>query len=363
MERLPTEADSAVVKDFLEMPCNRKRFDAFFPVCYRQTKRCLLYLQRRGFRLPLDNTDAPKAIDNLAIDVLGAFLRSDGNRPYHVVFDYYERKGIADFRNADADKLYHLFTVLLRGYVRQSLSRLRKQEDPQVTNLKRRFGDILKGAEYDIITNPNDKLEYISLAENRSQLRQDKPLLPYDDLLRIVETACSESANCRQWCKAILAAIDSESEFANQVRKHELISAVVTVNARYVELDGFQPTAIPTPKDSLIAAEIAGTRTETLDWLKIEVLPAFITRGRISEQTAGSFLTATERYLADLGDNGRVDAIPVYFREVMPEIDQKTYLNDYKYTFETIINKSVTDFRERLKKNPTIRKIGGYLFE
>ena len=69
---------------------------------------------------------------------------------------------------------------------------------------------------------------------------------------------------------------------------------------------------------------------------------------------------AAEEYLIDFFDGTGADAIPVYFREALPQVDPKEYPHKYKYVFETLINGAVEEMRRRLQESPIIRSLRHY---
>ena len=60
-------------------------------------------------------------------------------------------------------------------------------------------------------------------------------------------------------------------------------------------------------------------------------------------------MLAADYYLSDLIYSPGVDLLPVYFREVMPEQEHGDYLKDYKYIFETSMEKVKDNFINRIK--------------
>ncbi len=345
------DSDHEVVKRFLEEPRSRERFDAFFELCYRHILGFLGYLRARGFLLPIEQKSDRDPLSDLAIDVLGPFLQSSGNRPCVLVFDFFHRRGITDFKSADSVKLYDLFRSLLFGFTRQELSRLRKDADTQLDHLKRRFKDVLKGDEYTSFSTGNDRIEYIRLANVETDKHENRPMILYDRLTALVENAYHQSKSRKEWCRNIFNALNAEISVQNCLKKHELLSAVVTVNMKYVEVDALIPSYSQAADNGILKEAIEIAKKQTLAWLDKNVLRKFVQKDRITTEVADRFRDAAERYLSDLAHSPGVDLLPVYFREVMPENEHNRYLKDYKHIFETTIRKAEDDFKKRLRKN------------
>jgi len=348
-----------IIKAFLLSPLNRKAFDSFFGICYQSTVGYLRYLKAKGFQLPHELKAEGNPFGDLAIDLLGTFLHSNRDRPFPVIFGYFNKLGYAQPREADPDDLLHCFTVLLRGHIRQQLARLKVQQAPQVDHLKRRFKEILKDVRFKILPKSSGE-EWISLAQHCDDRREGRPPLLYNDLLQIVEKAYLNSRSRTDWCLDIFKLVNEATQYQNLVKKHELLTAIVSVNSKYVEADGLQPVCLPTPKEALLTKTIEEAIAETLSWLKESVLDRFIHNVRIDSEEAERFQQAAEKYLSDLAHTGQTDSLPEYFREVMPEGKRITYLSDYKYVFETTINQAVENFKDRLKKKSTVLKYRDY---
>jgi hypothetical protein len=203
-------SDHEVLKRFLEEPRSGERFDAFFELCYRHVLGFLRYFRARGFLLPIEQKSDGDRFSDLAFDILGPFLKSPGNRPYVLVFDFFRRQGITDFNCADSVKLYDLFRSLLFGFTRQELIRIKGTEDPQLKYLKRRFKDVLKGGEYTSFSTGNDPTEYIRLANAETDKHENRPMIPYDRLTALAENAYHQSKGRKEWCRNIFDALNAE---------------------------------------------------------------------------------------------------------------------------------------------------------
>ncbi len=338
------------VRAFLQAPFDRGCFNTFFDERLRQTVYCLNSLRARGYRLPVGETNAASLRD-LAYDILGSLLRTErGKKPYHVVIDYFNGKGIIDPRGTPDETLCNLMMGLLWSYTRQELFRITGQADPQKTKLKRRLGDVLDGPSYKTETIPSSPTEYVYLAANRDNLRLGCPMLSYDGLQRLAESAYLETCNLSQCCAAVFAELGTMTEVQNRLRRHELVNAVASVVLRHLDTDGFQTPAQSTPEGDFDAGTMNRSREETIGWLAETVISEFVEKGRITQEIGDHFALAADQYLIDLSTHGNNDPIPQYFREVMPECEHGRYLATYKYVFETVINQAVEEFRKRLRE-------------
>ena len=349
-----------ILQDFLKNPASRKYFDPFFSLCYRQTLGYLRYLKARGYQLPLDSISPERAFEDLAIDILGGFLQSQKNKPFHIIFDYYEREEIADFPTSDTEQLLDLFPILLRGFIKKELAKIYKQEKPQLDHLKRRFKDILSGPSYGNMKSRDKSAEYIYLKKNKNTLRKKAEPLFYEDLIQIADRAYLNSKTREEWCAMIFQILDQSGNLQNFIKKHEILKAVIAVNAKYVEIDGIQPSKPPSPNELSIRTAARDAIPIALQWSRQNTIQLFLNKGRISPSEAERFLQALNNYLTDFGYDSVTDPIPDYYREVMPEKDHSSYLKKHKYIFETVVNKNLEYFKEILKKNPTIRGFGCY---
>ncbi len=347
---METDSSPQIVQRFLANPRSRDRFDAFYELCYRLTLGFLGYLRVRGHQLPVEPISDRNPLSDLAIDVLGPFLMSTRNQPFAVIFDYYRKRGITDFEHADRNEIFDSFKSLLFGFVRQELRRLRKNVDPQLDHLKRRFKDTLREGQYTTFSASDNITEFVRLAGDGVDLRKGQPLISYHELLELVEDAYHRSRNRTEWCRNIFVALEKMTHVRNYLKKHELLRTVVTVNTKYVEVDGFSVYMPPSPEHLMMGKTVDDAIRQTLVWLHENILQRFIAKGRLTSDAAQRFSVAVERYLLDLAYSPDVDMLPVYFREVMPEREYDRYLQDYKYLFETTIAKAEEDFKRRARK-------------
>lgn len=349
-----------IIRDFLENPRNRSAFDAFFKLCHDYVKACLYRRKHLGHDLRLEDRDETKAIADRAYDILGVFLGSKSGEPFFHVFDCFKKPGLYSLLDTPDQDLYYQFKGCLGKFIGQELAKIKSEGNPQIQNLKRRFRNIFKDKRFCIQDRAKKGHEKICLCDHAHNLREDKPAIPYDELYELAEKAYFDSNTRVEWCNNIFELLNEAKEYQNQVVMYELISIVVSINARHVDLYGLRPSAMPSARDASIRDAIDNARKRTILWLKNEVLPGFVEKGRIDRDEAERFAKAAELFLIDLGYDGWTDPIPDYFRAFMPEEKHKPYLDDYKYVFETVIEKAKEYFKDILGNDPTIGIFGDY---
>ncbi|GAG16110.1 unnamed protein product, partial [marine sediment metagenome] len=217
-------------------------------------------------------------------------------------------------------------------------------------NLKRRFKDILKDRKFRTLKLQGSASDSIHLQSHAGNLRLDQLPISHQLLTDIVDRAYTASRTRTEWCQNIFRQINEHTDHQNVVELNELIAAIVEINSKYIDTDGLRPTGLPTPTESLTRKAIAEAIDHSLNWVKSNVLAQFAGKERLTAEESQLYLEASGHYLRDLGENGETDAIPDYFRHVMPESAHAGYLEKHKYLFETVINRAVEKFRERLKK-------------
>ena len=340
-----------IIRLFLEDPRSRKQFDPFFKLCYRHVIGYLRYLKVKGYRLPEEMVSAQNPLSDLTIDILGPFLRSARNRPFFLIFDFFQHQGTSDFKHTDTTQLYDLFKSMLFRFTRQELSRITGNANNQLDHLKRRFKDILKGNEYVTFSRDNGRIEYIRLKDDDTIEPRECPVVPYERLLILAEEVYHSSKTRKEWCRNVFRLLSGDTSVQNCLVKHELLSAVIVVNMKYVQADGLHPSLPPSTEYRLTERVAKESREETLQWLSKNMLEKFVQKGQITAEIAERFRGAVDRYLIDLIYSSDVDLVPIYFREVMPEDEHEKYLKDYKYIFETAITKADEEFKRRVRKN------------
>ncbi len=352
---------SEAVRLFLKNPHDRKSFDIFFNVCFYHTTGYLRYLKARGYSFDLHDADEQKSLSDIAYDILADFLHGEKNRPFQIIFDYFERHKITHFDGVDLDLLYDHFTILLRGFIRKILYKNRKEQNPQAANLERRINDIIKDDRYDIVKQNDDSADYIFLSHNKTNLRKNHRPLLLTDLLPIAYKSFGEkeSNNRVDWVYHIFKELERAEEFQNFIKKYDLIRAMIYINESIVELESNWFSYIsPTDTISLRGA-VEEEKAKSFDYA-MKTIKNFVDKGKITGHEAELLLIATEKYLTDFAFDGQTDKIPTYFFEVMPDYDQRKYLKKYKYIFETVINTSLEDFKDRMQNNSIIRSFSDY---
>ncbi len=344
---------------FLNDCHSRKEFNAFYELCYRSTIGYLHFLRNKGYQLPLALATDRNPVVDLSLDILGSFLRSAKNKPFYLIFDYFHQIGITDFQNAEPDELYEKFTPLLFRFIRQDLSKLKNETDPQIANLKHRVNDILKSDNYTVVSSNSGRIKRVMLSKNIHCNRAELPIIPYEETLKIVEESYLKSNNRVEWCKNIFETLDKTPKYQNIFIKHELISAIIAVNMKYVEVENIKPVFTHDAESEILLRKAERTIREVLPWFRIDVLEKYIGKGRLTPEYAANFERAIQLYLRDFVFSPPTDLLPVYFREVMPPEEHRRYLKKYKYIFETAIQKAEEEFLRRLK-NPTIVRNSSY---
>lgn len=357
---VPHDQAPEVLKRFLMAPIDSERFRDFFEVVYRLTIAGLVYKSNRGYKLPSSSDGASGDISQAAYDVLGALLRRDGEYPYHIIFDYYEKLGISDFAGCDAAVLYDRFRALVLSFVGQELYRMRNQEDPGVAKIKVRISRVLNAPAYAHRT-IGERQELIGLSGLPDNGSSGRDLMPYDELLRLVEECYLETTTMELLVRQVFEQLATEKRFSAWVWQHEFTKAVVTVICRHVEIEAPAISCLPTATQLVLQQEIERECVAAIDVVRQDCAGRFVAKGRISEVEANRLVDAARVYLADLANGGATDPIPRYFAEAMPAEAVERYLADYKYIFETIIGKAVEEFREHVRNNSTIRRLGFYL--
>jgi hypothetical protein len=310
----------------------------------------LRHLQKQGWRLPLDLTSDHDQLGDLAIDLLGPILASSEGKPCSCLVEFLKKHGCEDFSKVDPEELYGVFTARVFYLVHEELRGLRRDADPQVENLKRRFGDILAGPEYSSRQDRRSRITYIALAETPIEKQLETPEITYEELEKVVDAAYRDSNTTRSdWCRKVLETLAARDDVRSSVKKHELVKAAVSVNIRYLRDEAVLASGNSSPETEFAMVKAKEIRLQTLDWLKENVVQKFADKWRISEVAAVGFVKAANLYLQDFVYSAGNDKLPVYFRETMPEEEHRRYLQVYKHPFETTMKRAEEEFRSRLK--------------
>jgi hypothetical protein len=283
-----------------------------------------------------------------ANDIVGSFLRVDGTGRFCLIFDFYTKQGIADFKKDDPTRLFELFKAQIFTFIRQELFRIFKQENPLIARLRRKFNNYIKSSEF--ITRPIDENnpEFIIHKRFRSLARHEKSLIRYEDLYQLAEHCHNASIKYRDWLEIILIELNDMQGVRNYVKVKDLIRAMINVRLRYLELFDDREIQGFTPLHSYIENKINSALERTMTLLRENDLNSFILKGKISYNDAESIASGLQKYLIDYYYTG-TDSIPTYFRETMPKAYHKQYLSNFKHIFESCIKKGIARMDDELK--------------
>jgi hypothetical protein len=341
-------AEGEIIRRFLESPLDRRRFDAFFQLCYSCTLGFLRYYRSRGYPLPVERANPDLAVSDLALTLLGELFQSENGRPFFPVFEYFERHGMADHDAVSETMLCQHFKILLGGYLKKRLFQLRKSDQHQSETLKRRIKDILQLPDYVRFDDDSTGQISVAMAVHRNNLRSDKQPIQWKTLQETVNRAYTASSSRVNWCHNIFSDLNNNESVQNYLRMNLLLESMVTINEGALQEFCPKPAAPLPPDLGGIKCTVREAVDEAVAWAKKEVLVEFVASGRVSSDDAKLYLLAVERYLLDLGNCGEADRLPVYFREVMPEGRHSEYLDRHRYPFKTVISRSADYFRSRL---------------
>lgn len=341
--------DERVLVLFLQQPDEPEAFMQFFQMCHKLAVGSLSYLQRRGYRLPVGPHNSFSSISDLAVDILGTFLRFEKDVRFGVIFRYFAKVGISECSNVDPVLAMSKFRGLLLGYVRQELYRINKQEYPEAASLKAQLNKILSSDRYASFS-LNGFSGLICLAASRDAMVVDKSIIPQERLEYIAEEAYVSSLSIEEWCARMFALLTLREEYLPAIPRHQLLAAAVKILGTHMEVDAVPPASLPDPEQLLLSWEMLRMREEVAEFIGAEVISRFVKQGRISHETGQCFGSAVALFLADKSNGNQVDLLPAYFRGSMPESEHKHYLRRYKYVFETVMSRAEEEFVDRIRK-------------
>lgn len=357
INRQPSSLDQAkVLCDFLINPHSLRTQSAFVDLCIRLTEISIKWRMLKGWKLPSEARKSEGGIRELAVGTVGFLLGVNRGKPFGEVFAFYRTRGIVDFGSVDSEELLTLLKVLITNHTKQELYDRGEEEDPQRANLKRRFKDILRPPVYREWQSTDDVAPLVGLAEPPGGLREGLDIIPYHVLLEVIDAAFINCGTKRtKWCRAIFDTLDGMSQYRNCCQKYELINAAISINLKYIDMEGIEYGSIPATQSGLMQDSADKARRQTLDWVQQNGLKTFVQTGKIDQQTADKFLLAIDCYLMDLIQSPAVDKLPVYFREVMPKSEHDRYRSNYKHLFETVVNGAREYFRNLMQGLSNLR--------
>lgn len=337
---------------FLRSPLDRRRFHAFLELTLRKTVSRLRALRARGYRLPADDrTDSDPLID-LAISVWDepSLLKKD-RRIFTDLIKLVHREGYSPFDDTHSDRIEALYSVYLTIQIRQRLRRIRVEHDAEPENLKRRFSDILQELSFIERTDLVPGIVLVGPPSSEVISPDNLNLIPPPVFQHFVEEAFLHSTTRSTWCREIFRILNETTSYSPLVPRHDLLAAVVKVNARFLQGNEFGPSSLPNPEEALLQKRLKKALDRAVETVHATTICRFVSQGRLTAEEGRCLKNALGHYLEDLAFSPEADSLPQYFRDHMAAETHARYLKDYKFIFDTI----VADGRKRLREN----SIGG----
>jgi hypothetical protein len=351
-----------IVRDFLNDSDTSELPNEFFIVLREHTRTSVSWLLKKGWQLPENSNDARKDVHNTANYLMGLMLGINNGRKYCYILDYFEKHlpCIADPNPID---YFHLLTDFVRRFCPQYLTKLKKDENPQMAKLKRQIDRAISDSDNYCKDSCRFKGKSASVwrVANSENLRSDCDPIDFHTLLDIVEEAyyCG-SNNAPEWLTNIFEKLSYCNEYQNFLYIHDLKSAMVAIRTKHIEESSIKPVNFRDTKWKILLKAGQKAQKQTIVYIQSEVISKYINKGRLVQHEADQFLRAVESYLADLSNGCETASIPTYLRETRLFDDNQVYLKKYKYMFETVIDESREKFIEIMKKDPTIPSDGDY---
>lgn len=350
-----------ILVSFLHDPFDRRAFHLVFQITHRELISYLRQLSQRGYRLPIDCTDTKNALGNLAYDILGTFFASEADRPFPVIFGFFVRHGITDFQSIAPVRLAELYMWLLRGYTLKEIGYIAADGDPQLARLKRRFYEALENQSMALLREV-ERERYWCLPPAPAAKPAPPTAMPSTQLAQIVELAFLNSNTVESWNRNVLQLVSEQSNYPSVIREVDLIAAVTAVHVRYMVEEAPMPSPEMSQMQFVAREQFEIELTATLQWFRDDLLAEWVGKRKLTELEASRYAEAAELYLRDSTNGGIMHPASYgsYFRQVHPAEIGALYVEKYKTLFESLIKKAEDHFAERIRNNPTIRKIWSY---
>jgi hypothetical protein len=354
-----TDSNWDILSGFLRSPLERNCFNAFFEFTYRRTLAYLRYLHRQGFRLPIDDRTDSDPLADLVTDVLGEIVAPKGNVLFPELFKFLGGHCSFGFPDKERGKIEALYSAFLTVQIRQRLSRLRGERNPQIENLKRRIKDILKEPPFMVFPSSTGSGMMVCHIEDQNN-HERSSFIPIDELKNLVEQAFLKTTTRSTWCTEIFRHLNKTTKYKPCIQLSDLIATMVEVNIRYIENNSIPSAPLSGTHAEIIKKRAKSAKQIAVDTIQLETVKRFVETGRITREEAGYFQKALDQYLEDFSTSGNTDQVPTYFRESMPPETHSRYLSDYKYVFETVLNSGREHFLMILRQDPIFRSLSNY---
>lgn len=346
-----------ILCDFLQDPEDLKKLNLFAKLCLQHAKGYIAYNHKVGRSIPRRSNDLQKDMLDLAVEIISEYLKPKNNRPAHMLFKYLENMGYVDFQESRGEELYCIYRRQLFGFVKQELPKMDINSDPMISRISRQIIRSLDAEEYITNVSIGDTNNPIFLSTNVNNLRVDKSVIPYIDLVVVAEKAIQKSKTIPQLCRAIFEFLNESKEFANFVSKSEFKRAIIDTYSRFIEFETL-PVRLLSPKDAFALKHCSFIKDETVEFIRKAHLDRFIEKNKIDKKQADLLCRALDEFLDDIITKGEYDKLPKYFYRAFPGIDSQEYQKRFKNIWDTTIRRALNYFVSGINNDSTMGNIG-----
>jgi hypothetical protein len=329
---------AAILRDFIENPVDRPRFDAFFTLCFHLARGYLAHLGRRGFRLPLEEYAGGSGLNDCTIDCLATLFVSLPGRPFYLVVDYL-RGHISP--EAPAADIAARLQALIAGHIRQELHRLKAAVDPQSANIRRRIRQAIRAGDYEEFEHSGQQAWAWRGAKNGR--RTEMP--PVDDtiLYQVVSDAIYHESHMPDRCRWVFAALDADDRCQNFLIGYRFLGGMVRVLGDHGDSG---PVPLPSPREVYIRSRIQSLASRAVGEAIADAFQHLATKRGLTSTEQSAYRSALVDLMADFAEDGDHDLLPQYLKERLPSAEAECYLSRHKYAWET----TVACCKERLRE-------------
>lgn len=335
----------------------------FVRLCLAVVKFHLIHRLKSGHRLPLDLTNPDRSVEGLANDVVGYFLCEQDDPPYPWIFDYLALRGYSQFTGEEMPEVWRVLRSVLLGFTDKHVFKIGREENPEMGRTAKALEAALRLLASDgeiTMTEIEHGARTLVRSTTVTEVLTDREMITPHHLLLLVAEVYANTANMVELCRQTIKLVSEQDKFQRRFFKHEFLEAAKSVVSIHAEIWSPGLASVPGPIAQLLKQEVEQERRNTLEHATGSLIAEQLHKARIKGEEAPRLFVAVERYLLDVC-NYAFDGLPTYFREALPGVKKASYREDYKYAFETVTNRSREDLFDRIRKNPTIRKLRHYL--
>ncbi len=315
----------------------------------------LRFLQNSRQRSVLLADDGQTSMDQLAIDCIAHLFRRDEDNNFVEFRQYFVPFLEAPAENANIQLFIQLKRLII-GAVKQELSRIFRQRDPEGAKILRNIRNAIRNSN-DLLFAENMAHTLVFSAENigdpnlfqkmatgemtihheevRRALRRDLPLMPLPELAEMYLARFSSFFKYPTFVRRLLQIVRENSNYANYLLLEDIVYVGRSFKNKQVSLwSSLEEAKVEGPEASYYDRKLREFVEMMAENVQQIVDSKYGAKNRFSPETLTAFRKALNDFVEDFINRRNTPSYFDLLRRYLPEMSREDYREKYRHAFE-----------------------------